>query len=159
MFFYLNTNYANTNSASDLKFDVFLYLVLFCLEVSSISSIVFLYLVLWRKCKNRKSEFFLCVKRTLYGEPRSKWTKIWVNMRPPNLTGPTQIHQRSSQQLFFFFFFFFFFHYATTQVLLGSNNGESGFESYNYSGHGEPLIISSSKCPHQLKLLSSFPFI
>ena len=87
---------------------------------------------------------FLCVCQTdtLWRAQMQVDQDLSKYMRPPNLTGPTQIHQHSSQQ-FFFFFFFFFFHYATIQVLLSSNNGERGFESYNYF----------SKCSHHLKLL------
>ena len=100
-------------------------------------------------CIFRKSEFFfVCQTDTLWRAQMQVGQDLSKYMRPPNLMGPTQIHQRSSQQLFFFYFFFFF-HKSFSVLTLE----KGGFESYNYSGHGKPLIISSSKFPHHLKLL------
>ena len=73
-------------------------------------------------------------------------------MRPPNLMGPTQsinaLQSNSSSSTSSF-------SSSTTPQpksfsVLTMEKG--GFESYNYSGHGKPLIISSSKYPHHLKL-------
>ncbi|KAK7834757.1 hypothetical protein CFP56_024126 [Quercus suber] len=68
-------------------------------------------------------------------------------MRPPNLTGPPKsinaLHSNSSSSS------------SSSSTTPQSKSfsvltmEKGGFESYNCSGHGKPLIISLRKCPHQ----------